>query len=214
MHTAPRLSPTRTPASRSALAGSGAVTSIAPATVKARSLIHAAGALGGPGRLACLVRGVVALKLPEQQQLWFAGLALPGDLVGAESLYQGRFAFSAHALTPCVLRPWPEPGTPLSHGAVARLLVASQQRMAELIALRRGPAQARVCRLILLLSQGGADDDLVLPTLQDMAAMIDLAMESICREMTRLRADQVLVPAGKRHHFRLNRPAMLARLTS
>jgi hypothetical protein len=52
----------------------------------------------------------------------------------------------------------------------------------------------------------------ILPTLQDMSLMTDLAGESICREMTRLRVDQVLSAKDKRHHYSLSRSAMLARV--
>lgn len=182
-----------------------------PATsrFKARTVIHHAGDTGCVWRV---LNGAVVLRDQDSPSPRFAGLALPGDLLGAEALYQGAYAFTARPLTPCELMPWPMAGVPVAHEAVAKSLIVAQQRTAELMALRSGSAQERVCRLILLLSASTPDHAVILPTLQDMSLMTDLAGESICREMTRLRVDQVLSAKGKRHHFVLARSAMLARV--
>lgn len=176
---------------------------------KARTVIHHAGATGGVWRV---LHGAVVLTDRASQGPRFAGLALPGDLLGAEVLYQGAYAHTARPLMPCELMPWPLEGVQVAHEVVARSLIAAQQRTAELTALRSGSAQERVCRLILLLSASTPDHAVILPTLQDMSLMTDLAGESICREMTRLRVDQVLSAKDKRHHFSLSRSAMLARV--
>ncbi|HEX5355590.1 MAG TPA: cyclic nucleotide-binding domain-containing protein [Aquabacterium sp.] len=176
---------------------------------KARTIIHHAGDTGGVWRV---LHGAVVLTDRDSQGPRFAGLALPGDLLGAEALYQGSYAFTARPLTPCELTSWPLADVPIAHDVVARSLIAARQRTAELMALRSGSAQERVCRLILLLSASTPDHAVILPTLQDMSLMTDLAGESICREMTRLRVDRVLSAMGKRHHFVLARSALLARV--
>jgi hypothetical protein len=110
-----------------------------PATsrFKARTVIHhagaTAGAMGGVWRV--LSGAVVLTGQGGQRDPRLAGLALPGDLLGAEALYLGSYAFTACSLMPCELMPWSMAGVQVQHDVVAKSLIVAQQRTAELMAL-------------------------------------------------------------------------------
>ncbi len=158
-----------------------------------------------------VLSGALRLERTDASGSYFAGLALPGDLVGAEVLALDRYAYSAQALTPCELLPWPHLGTEPSPESLMGALVSGQQRMADLLRLRQGSAGARVGGLILMLA-GQGDADVVLPTLGGMAEITDLAMESVCREMARFRQSGALKPKTWRHQFVLCKDTLRAQL--
>lgn len=162
-----------------------------------------------PGRVWRLMEGALRLDEVDGEERRFAGVALPGDLVGAEFLALGGHAYRVQALVPSLLLPvQSSQGGPVPLESVVQSLVRIQQRTAALLALRSGSAEERVSRLILLLA-GHDDDHLVLPVLRDMADITDLAMESVSRAMTRLRQAGALVERGRRHLFALRRSHLL-----
>jgi hypothetical protein len=126
------------------------------------------------------VSGAVRLDTISAQGPAFANLALPGDVIGAEALVSGHYAFQARALTPCALAPWKEPKTSL-----LSLFTATQRRAAEVVALRGGRAADRVARLARLLvgddESTPAERPLVMPRLRDVADITDLTIETVSR---------------------------------
>jgi Cyclic nucleotide-binding domain len=137
-------------------------------------------ATGDRGQAWRVVSGAVRLDTIGAQGPAFANLALPGDVIGAEALVSGHYAFQARALTPCALAPWKEPKTSL-----LSLFTATQRRAAEVVALRGGRAADRVARLARLLM---GDDEpapterhLVMPRLRDVADITDLTIETVSR---------------------------------
>jgi len=172
-------------------------------SLAAKSTLYEAGQSGAVWRLA---EGVICLERPGPDGLQFAGLALAGDLLGADILTSGRYAHTARALTPCEVRPWSAGQTQLDQRAVLASFVRMQQRTADLMALRTGSADARVMRLIVLLA-GQAQDQIVLPTLKAMGEITDLATESVCRTMSKFRQMGALLPTVNRHRFVLHRSA-------
>ena len=135
---------------------------------------------GDQGQAWCVLSGAVRLDSIDAEGPAFASLALPGDVIGAEALIDGHYAFQARALTPCVLTPWKEPKTSL-----LGLFAATQRRAADVVALRRGRAADRVARLVRLLGKGSepalAGSQIVMPRRRDVADITDLTIETVSR---------------------------------
>jgi len=115
------------------------------------------------------------------------GLAQAGDLIlpgGPETL--------ARALMPSVLVPLQEPQAP---GAwrllLARICDQQQRQLADLAALRTGPAADRVCHLLLMVAAPDAPPQ-TLPSLRSMAALLDIAPETVSRVLSGLRQMRLL----------------------
>ncbi|MBL8305547.1 MAG: Crp/Fnr family transcriptional regulator [Rubrivivax sp.] len=125
------------------------------------------------------------------------GVALPGDLIGAEALagaapWPGVQALTASAVTRVAYR--------TAADEVALLTQALQQcrrQQRDLALLRTGPASERIKALLLVLSAadpgtGDAPGDCALPALRDMAAVVDSAPETVSRVIGSLRRLDVL----------------------
>ncbi|MEF8754267.1 MAG: Crp/Fnr family transcriptional regulator [Accumulibacter sp.] len=161
--------------------------------------IHSGGGRGGAWRV---LSGSVRLDREEPTgEQSFAGLAVKGDIIGAESLLFDRYSFSATALAECVLAPWPETRSAAAAESLSRTLAKAEQRAAEVIALRCGQAAERVRRLVLMLAHasedaGAAQGDLqvVLPSRQDMAEITALTLETVSRMVSQLRQAGMLAP--------------------
>lgn len=175
-----------------------AVASTAPLGFERGQRIHDAGAMGFPWRVR---QGVVRFDTAEADdgELSFAGLAMAGDLVGAEVLMFGRYAFRATALTACQLEPWP-PSLEQGEDSLLQALARSERRAADIVALRSGQAMARVCRLIELLlpSSATAPQRADLPPLRDMAEITALTIETVSRMLSGLRRLGALEPERER----------------
>ncbi|PKO83406.1 MAG: hypothetical protein CVU17_08500 [Betaproteobacteria bacterium HGW-Betaproteobacteria-11] len=137
----------------------------------------------------------------------FASLALPGDMVGLESMAFGHYGFTARALTPCVLTPRTS-----ADPAPLHLMAASTRRAAQMVALRHGRASDRVRRLIDLLTDHGAHplagERRRLPRLADIAEITGLTVETVCR----ISAD--LDSAGGLPHRSQGRPSSVPLVSS
>lgn len=63
--------------------------------------------MAAPGGRAChIVSGSVRLDRHDGEQVQPAGIALPGDLIGAETLLFERTTFAARAVSPVELAAW------------------------------------------------------------------------------------------------------------
>jgi CRP-like cAMP-binding protein len=122
----------------------------------------------------------------------FASLAIPGDILGCETLLFGCYTFSATALTQCELSPWPEGASAMAGESLLASLAQAQQRAAEVVALRGGQAVDRVLGLIRLFTDNAGQ--VVLPTRQDIADITDLRFETISRIIKMLERTKVLLP--------------------
>ncbi len=175
-----------------------AMTLSAPMCFERGQRIHDAGDMGFPWRVS---QGVVRFDTAEAEdgELSFAGLAMEGDLVGAEVLMFGRFAYRATALTACQLEPWPA-RLGQDEDNLLQVLARSEQRAADVVALRSGQAMARVCRLIELLLPPSATAPLKaeLPPLRDMAEITALTIETVSRMLSGLRRLGALEPQQER----------------
>ena len=159
--------------------------------------IHDTGAEGTAWRVAS---GVVRFDLIEVSggEPVFAGLAMGGDIVGAEVLLFGQFSYRATALTDCELAPWP--GRTLADSdSLLRALTLANHRAARVVALRSGQAIERVRRLIrMLLPQAPAAPRAEIPPLRDIAEITALTVETVSRILSGLRRQKVLEPEQQR----------------
>lgn len=159
--------------------------------------IYDVGASGDGARAWRIVSGSVRLDRDGGDgEARFASLAIPGDVIGSETIVLGQTGFTATALLPCVLEAWPPaPADDLSV-SLSRTLVMAERRAADVIALRCGHAMERVRRLVLLLANGAGDATrgirIVLPTLRDMAEITALKIETVSRAIGHLRRDGLL----------------------
>lgn len=146
--------------------------------------------------LGCLVIHTTAGEWTEHTTL-----AASGDWLGAEwqNAPAVRVSVGALADTRLTWHAWdPAHATRL----LTQSLGQQKQRAAELLALRSGTAEHRCRHLLKLLADaapahtGGALPP-HLPGLKDMARLVDLAPETTCRTLARLRAQ----PAARAPHL-------------
>lgn len=114
-------------------------------------------------------------------------LAQAGDLIlpcGPDS--------AASALMPSVLLPLQEPQTPEAWRTLLACTGSQQRRQAaDLTALRTGPAADRVRHLLLMVAAPDAPPQ-TLPSLRSMAALLDIAPETVSRVLSALRQMRLL----------------------
>lgn len=159
--------------------------------------IHEAGAEGIAWRVAS---GAVRLDRVAAGGRSFAGLALRGDVIGAESMVFGRYSFEASAIGDCELEPWLPVGREVSGASLLQTLAATERRAADALALRAGEAFDRVRQLCLLLARDRADGrrEVTIPGLKDMAEITGLTVETVSRAMSQLRKSGMLQRHGRR----------------
>ena len=136
------------------------------------------------------------LEAPDAAAPTFTQLLLPGDLVGLEGL-TGAAGYQVRALVASRLQPLPPPALPAGWPLLAEGLGQQQRRGEDLVRLRSGTAQERFKHLLLLLvpeasRREGDVSAWPLPTLKDMAAIIDTAPETVSRILGHLRRQHLL----------------------
>lgn len=174
---------------------------------KAGEPVYFAGQKGPAFRI---VKGNIRLdQTDEEGEVSFASMAIQEDLLGAEVLLGQKYQFSAHALVDTEIEVWQEPSE-LWEIALAKELVKTNQRNAEVISLRYGQAIDRIIKLIKLMVPGyqQAISDQVainisLPPLREAAEITGLTIETVSRCLTSLRKQGILQPIpGARGNIR------------
>jgi len=149
--------------------------------VQEDGLVHAAGTDGPIWRVEC---GFVRLDLPSAKGDHFAGLALPGDPLGLESLVAGRYLLRATAITQVRLLPWDRPAEGDACREAAAIAMHASLQATQLFAIRSGKPMDRVRGLLIYLAgECGADrvGTLPIPQLRHLADITDLAIETVSR---------------------------------
>ncbi len=160
------------------------------------------------------------LSLPVQ-------LALAGDFIGIEALCDQPYQFSAEAFTDCELEPvdlsfaGEAGGSALRDALLRQVLLQQQLRSHDMATLRTGSVMQRMAHLLRLLGlpwQGAlsvtsSQSDAIrlsLPTLREVAELVDAKAETVCRVLAQLlpprsrkggpprKAPAVRVPATRR----------------
>lgn len=149
---------------------------------------------GAVGVVWQLMSGALRLDSADGQ---FVQLLLPGDLVGVELLAASAYSYSARAVVPCTVRYAQLVNDAERRMALLEGLMQQQRRLDHVVALRTGTAQDRLKHLLLLLAPdqddwGRAGARCALPTLKDMAAILDTAPETVSRIFANLKRTQLL----------------------
>jgi CRP-like cAMP-binding protein len=160
--------------------------------------IYAAGSEGIAWRVKS---GAVRLDRITSAGSDYAGLALRGDVIGAETLLFGTYSFAAYAIGDCELEPWLAADKALSGENLLQTLAAAERRAADALALRAGEAFERVRQLCLLLARYCDEGrrEITIPELRDMAVITNLTEETVSRAMSRLRRMGLLQRQNRRH---------------
>lgn len=118
-------------------------------------------------------------------------LALPGDVLGMESMLGVPDRFTFRALTVSRLVPV-DPQAGQLPALLEACVITSYQRNRDMVKLRTGSAEERIKGLLRLLASGdgNAGDETAacaVPTLNDIAAIVHAAPETVCRTLASLR---------------------------
>jgi CRP/FNR family nitrogen fixation transcriptional regulator len=160
-------------------------------------LIYSAGSGGQAWRIQS---GAVRLDRVQGEQRLFAGLALKGDILGAETLLFGEYSFDARTIADVELEPWLTADAKPSGESLLRIIASTERRTAETLSLRYGEALDRVRQLIWMLAGGRSEgrQAVVIPGLKDMAEITGLTMETVSRAISRMRKSGMLQKHGRR----------------
>lgn len=123
-------------------------------------------------------------------------LVLPGDIVGAESLFGDSHTFTSTAIMATQLQRVQTIDGVSAELTLQRAFRQQQRRQVEMMFLRSGPVRPRLSYLLQLLAESnGVPQGLPrkdLPVLRVMASIIGAALETVCRELNTL-----LPPVGE-----------------
>lgn len=157
-------------------------------------------AAGSSGHAWRILAGVVRLDRDGAEGLEFGGLALAGDVIGAESLLFGSYTFTARTLSAVTIEIWGEQREHFRPQIVLHTLTAMETRVADALALRKGAPDRRIGRLLNLIGRGVAHGQrlvpVALPQLRDIAEITALTVETVSRTISRLKSDGALVVCG------------------
>lgn len=152
-----------------------------------------------------ILRGAVRLDHRSRAEPCCVSLAAAGDIIGIDAALKGQHGYHATALTSCTIIPWHPLRLPGGKDALLQALARSEARMAEMVRLRSGRAQARVHRFLSMLGDTPAE----LPPLQDIADVTGLSMETVSRTVSTLADEGVIALDGKQRAQRILRVGTL-----
>lgn len=136
-------------------------------------------AAGGVGPVWHVTQGVFKLERQGQDGQILVQLAQAGDLIGVESLCAEPYAFTAVALVAAQAQPLAA-GQDLDHYTTMKQGFMQQQRQTcEMHRLRTGSIVQRLAYLLTVQRKE-------LPTLKEMARVVDSTFETVCRELNTL----------------------------
>lgn len=152
---------------------------------------------GSMGTVWQLETGAMRLDRITREGARFVQVVLPGDLLGLELLAAYPYTYTARAIVPSEARRRSLASDGERRAALVEGLTQQQRRGEDLVALRTGPAQDRIRHLLLLLAPqdtpwSGEGQRCPLPTLKDMAAIIDTAPETVSRILANLKRTHIL----------------------
>lgn len=149
-----------------------------------KTLMHA-GEYGGVWRVTS---GVLRLDALTKDGLQFVQLALPGDVLGAETWCGLPYTYTATALSVAAVEEVPVNGQDMRFQLIGHAYTQQQRRNRDMMMLRCGHVRERVAYLLKLLASqaDGGTQTLVrreLPSLKELAVVLDTASETLCREL-------------------------------
>ncbi len=143
---------------------------------------------GCMGTLWRIERGALLIQKDTESGPMLSQVALAGDIVGLESLSSRAYANTAVALMDCQVSRQRVSNEFNAFAVMAKGYMQQQQRMHDMSKLRTGSVASRLRHFIQMLSKDleGKCQSLNrkdLPTLREMSHIIDIADETICREL-------------------------------
>jgi len=154
-------------------------------TLKRGQVLVNAGEFGPVMRVT---EGVFRLERLGMDGLSLVQLGLPGDLLGVESLCAEPYAYTVTAITGGQAKLQTVNGDLSRFGVVAKAYLQQQRRTHDMMKLRGGPVRDRLAHFLTLLARNedGTQREIDrrdLPVLKDVAAILDTATETVCREL-------------------------------
>lgn len=139
--------------------------------------------------------------------LEFSHLALPGDYVGVENLVGVQGVFMVRAITPARLAPVVVEEEEQRIQLLTDAFIQRHRGSREVLNLRAGDSTVRISRLLQLLALSEQLDlsgrlACTLPSLKDMAFIVSLTPESVCRVLSSMRQTEQLQPRVSRPRTR------------
>ncbi len=143
---------------------------------------------GEHGTLWRVQEGVLRLDQVSHDATILVQLVFPGDLVGVEALCAEPYAYTITALTACKLAAESVEYDFNRFAAVAQGFMQQQDRTRDMMRMRTGPVRERLAYFLKLLSQNadGSSRKLErceLPSQKEIAVILDVASETVCREL-------------------------------
>lgn len=140
-------------------------------------------------------------------------LLTPGDIAGLEITATDTYDSTAVAVTPVQACRIPqsvirrlERESPRLHGQLLRKWHEALKQADDFIAdLASGNARQRLARLLLRLSQGDSTRDVLLPSREDVGAMLGITTETASRTVASFRREQLLTSLDRLgRHFQVD----------
>jgi hypothetical protein len=137
---------------------------------------------GESGPVWRVVEGIVRIDRVSGPSHQPVQLALPGDLIGAESLCGQSYQFNAVAFTPCRLQAVRAESKTVSAALMQQALLQHIQRSLDMAQLRSGSVVQRLGHLLSILPRPLiAEARPALPALREVALLVDAKTETVCR---------------------------------
>lgn len=148
-------------------------------------------AAGGTGPVWRVTKGVFKLERQGQDGEILVQLARAGDLIGVEALCAEPYAFTTVALMSAQVQLHPVHRELDRYTTLAQGFLQQQRQTCDMHRLRTGPIVQRLAHLLTVLGKQ-ADGRVLevarkeLPTLKEMARVVDSTFETVCRELNTL----------------------------
>ena len=154
-------------------------------TIKRGQVLVNAGEYGPVWRIT---EGMFRLERAGHDGLSLVQLGLPGDLLGVEALCAEPYAYTITAITTGKAELVDASHELSRFGIVAKAYLQQQRRTHDMMKLRGGPVSERLAHFLKLLARNvdGSERELDrrdLPVLKEIAAILDTATETVCREL-------------------------------
>ena len=146
---------------------------------------------GGIGPVWRVTQGVFKLERQGQDGQILVQLAQAGDLIGVESLCAEPYAFTAVALVAAQAKPLAAGQDLDRYTTMTQGFLQQQRQTCDMHRLRTGSIVQRLAYLLTVLGKQADGRVLTvqrkeLPTLKEMARVVDSTFETVCRELNTL----------------------------
>jgi len=146
---------------------------------------------GGVGPVWRVTQGVFKLERQGQDGQILVQLAQAGDLIGVESLCAEPYAFTAVALVAAQAKPLAAGQDLDRYTTMTQGFLQQQRQTCDMHRLRTGSIVQRLAYLLTVLGKQADGRVLTvqrkeLPTLKEMARVVDSTFETVCRELNTL----------------------------